>query len=38
MEVPVNRKTKAMETIIEERQRRRETEGKTDQAKSVEGE
>ena len=27
-----------METIIEERQRRRETEGKTDQAKNVEGE
>ncbi|XP_073230335.1 ESF1 homolog [Porites lutea] len=34
---PQYRKTKAMETIIEERQRRRETEGKTDQAKSVEG-
>ena len=38
MEVSVNRKTKAMETIIEERQRRRETEAKTDLAKSVEGE
>ena len=38
MAVSVNRKTKAMETIIEERQRRRETKGKTDQAKSVEGE
>ncbi|KAM7440683.1 pre-rRNA-processing protein esf1 [Porites harrisoni] len=34
---PQYRKTKAMETIIEERQRRRETEEKTDQAKSVEG-
>ncbi|CAH3174378.1 unnamed protein product [Porites lobata] len=34
---PQYRKTKAMKTIIEERQRRRETEGKTDQAKGVEG-